>query len=212
MRKTLVAVAVTVAVMSLTGCGSSSDNSEVLAKLESIEESMNGGFERLETKVESIHLTSSEEAPAEQTTESSQKQTPEQTVETETTQEQVPAEQTSTKLQVSAIHCENRIPVKLVEGKLSEDCISNPTDLNSPTGTHRDLHLLFIGEKIKEVSWIYGTSQERTCNLSPSTGEDGVSYLYFNMEEGNGIYLFEVVTETGKIYSFSVKYYDANVI
>lgn len=133
-----------------------------------------------------------------------------QSTEAEVVQEQ--ATQTATKLQVSAIHCENRISVKLVEGNLSEDCINNPTDLESPTGVHRDLYLLFVGEKIQKVSWIYGASQERTCELSPTTGDDGISYLYFNMEEGNGIYLFEVVTETGKVYSFSVMYYDANVI
>ncbi len=133
-----------------------------------------------------------------------------QSTEAEVVQEQ--ATQTATKLQVSAIHCESRISVKLVEGNLSEDCINNPTDLESPTGVHRDLYLLFVGEKIQKVSWIYGASQERTCELSPTTGDDGISYLYFNMEEGNGIYLFEVVTETGKVYSFSVKYYDANVI
>lgn len=133
-----------------------------------------------------------------------------QSTEAEVVQEQ--ATQTATKLQVSAIHCESRISVKLVEGNLSEDCINNPTDLESPTGVHRDLYLLFVGEKIQKVSWIYGASQERTCELSPTTGDDGISYLYFNMEEGNGIYLFEVVTETGKVYSFSVMYYDANVI
>lgn len=133
-----------------------------------------------------------------------------QSTEAEVVQEQ--ATQTATKLQVSAIHCESRISVKLVEGNLSKDCINNPTDLESPTGIHRDLYLLFVGEKIQKVSWIYGASQERTCELSPTTGDDGISYLYFNMEEGNGIYLFEVVTETGKVYSFSVKYYDANVI
>lgn len=204
MKKTFLLVTLAL-VLGLTGCGTSTsvDNSEVLERLASMEETMNGGFERLETKVDTLQPTVLQTS-AEQSEETQQQAS------AEVVQEQ--ATQTATNLQVSAIHCESRISVKLVEGNLSEDCINNPTDLKSPTGVHRDLYLLFVGEKIQKVSWIYGASQERTCELSPTTGDDGISYLYFNMEEGNGIYLFEVVTETGKVYSFSVKYYDANVI
>lgn len=219
MKKTFLLVTLAL-VLGLTGCGTSTsvDNSEVLERLASMEETMNGGFERLETKVDTLQPTVLQTS-AEQSEETQTTAPTEQTAETEETQQQASAEvvqeqatQTATNLQVSAIHCESRISVKLVEGNLSEDCINNPTDLESPTGVHRDLYLLFVGEKIQKVSWIYGASQERTCELSPTTGDDGISYLYFNMEEGNGIYLFEVVTETGKVYSFSVKYYDANVI
>lgn len=211
MKKTFLLLTLAL-VLGLTGCGTSTsvDNSEVLERLASMEEAMNGGFERLETKVDTLQPTVSQTS-AEQS-EETQTTAPTEQTETEVVQEQEQATQTATKLQVSAIHCESRISVKLVEGNLFEDCINNPTDLESPTGVHRDLYLLFVGEKIQKVSWIYGASQERTCELSPTTGDDGISYLYFNMEEGNGIYLFEVVTETGKVYSFSVKYYDANVI
>lgn len=219
MKKTFLLVTLAL-VLGLTGCGTSTsvDNSEVLERLASMEETMNGGFERLETKVDTLQPTVLQTS-AEQSEETQTTAPTEQTAEAEETQQQASAEvvqeqatQTATNLQVSAIHCESRISVKLVEGNLSEDCINNPTDLESPTGVHRDLYLLFVGEKIQKVSWIYGASQERTWELSPTTGDDGISYLYFNMEKGNGIYLFEVVTETGKVYSFSVKYYDANVI
>ena len=118
MKKTFLLVTLAL-VLGLTGCGTSTsvDNSEVLERLASMEETMNGGFERLETKVDTLQPTVLQTS-AEQSEETQTTAPTEQTAEAEETQQQASAEvvqeqatQTATNLQVSAIHCESRISV-----------------------------------------------------------------------------------------------------
>lgn len=209
MMKKALFVVVVVTLTMLTGCGSNStetsanmDTSEVLAEIASMKEELKGDIERLEEKVDAIQTvtsTPSEAVPTESETVPKEEAKP---AETETV---------SKDLQLYAIHNGNFIPVKLIEGKLSASCVSNPTDLQSENGTHRDLDFLFLGDKVSEVYWVNGNTFECMHGLIPKASDNSLSYLYFNMEKGDGIYSFEVTTDDGNVYSFSIKYHSDNV-
>ena len=208
MKKTILLLTLTLVLAGLTGCGTS-DNSEVLEKLESMEETMNSHFERLETSLQPTTLQ--DQTPTEQPAEITVA-TDDQTPTEQPTETTSATDQTTTKLQVFAVNKDNFIPVKLVEGKLSSDGIHNPTDLGlSGSGAYRDLHLIFLGENVSQINWINGNTFENIEGRFPKA-EDAFSHLYFNLEKGDGIYSFEVITENGTIYSFSIKYYKDNII
>lgn len=211
MKKTFLLVTLAL-VLGLTGCGTSTstDNSEVLAEIKSLREE----FEQYKTN----QPTTSVEQPIE--AKSAQEQAPaEQTVEAESAQEQAPAEEISEELQVFVIHKDKRIPVKLMEGKLTEACVSNPTDLGvSGDGSFRDLHFIFSGATISQVAWVNGnTFDYKKEAMVPQTINTLSSYLYFCMDEendkgsANGIYSFEITTASGKIHSYSIQYYDDTI-
>ncbi len=226
MKKTFLLVTLTL-VLGLTGCGTSTstDNSEVLAEIKSLREEIeqyktNQPTTSVEQPIEAE--SAQEQAPAEQTVEaeSAQEQAPaEQTVEAESAQEQAPAEEISEELQVFVIHKDKRIPVKLMEGKLTEACVSNPTDLGvSGDGSFRDLHFIFSGATISQVAWVNGnTFDYKKEAMVPQTINTLSSYLYFCMDEendkgsANGIYSFEITTASGKIHSYSIQYYDDTI-
>lgn len=230
MKKTLVAMTLVVTVMSLAGCGSTSDNSEVLAEIAILREEMNGGFERLEIQPSTVF---SEQAPAEEPTETkeTQEQAPaEEPAETKETQEQAPAEEPAeteetqkqapaTELQVYVVNNNNLIPVKVVEGTLSSDCVHNPTDLGCPDGGYyRDLNFIFFGKKVSQVNWVNGNTFENKEAYFPKAQNATTSHLYFCMDEENsngkadGVYCFTAITEDGKAHSYSIQYYKNDII
>ncbi|MCI8999770.1 MAG: hypothetical protein HFJ26_02250 [Clostridia bacterium] len=173
-----------------------------------------------------------EQAPDEQTaeTEETQEQAPaEQLTETEETQEQAPAEQTAEtketpeqapdELQVYVVNNNNLIPVKVVEGTLSSDCVHNPTDLGCPDGGYyRDLNFIFFGKKVSQVNWVNGNTFENKEAYFPKAQNATTSHLYFCMDEENssgkadGVYSFTAITEDGKSHSFSIQYYKNDII
>ncbi len=158
-----------------------------------------------------------EQAPAEEPaeTEETREQAPaEEPAETEETREQAPAE-----LQVYVLNNNNLIPVKVVEGTLSSDCVHNPTDLGCPDGGYyRDLNFIFSGKKVSQVNWINGNTFENKEGYFPKAQNDTTSHLYFCMNEENsngkadGVYCFTAITEDGKAYSFSIQYYKNDII
>ena len=226
MKKTFVAVALTVAVMSLaTGCG----NADVLDRLDTMEENMDERFNRLEEKIDSLQPTSSQEdVPAEQPaeTEKAQEQAPsEQPAQTEETQEQATAktevtqeEQAtpSTGFQIFALHNGNTIPVAFTEGTLKDTsgaCVSKATNLNAEENKIlRDVTFVFIGEDVLNVSWVNGNTYSGIDALLAEPMTNNISSTAFNMKEAEGIYSFEVTLKSGKVYSFSIKYHYDNVI
>ena len=173
-----------------------------------------------------------EQAPDEQTaeTEEAQEQTPaEQTAETEETQEQAPDEQTAEtketpeqaqdELQIYVVNNNNFIPVKVIAGTLSSDCVHNPTDLGcSGSGNYRDLNFIFFGKKVSQVNWVNGNTFENKEAYFPKAQNATTSHLYFCMDEENssgkadGVYSFTAITEDGKAYSYSIQYYKNDII
>lgn len=237
MKKTFLLVTLALVLTAFTGCGSKTaetDNSEVLAKLASMEETMNSSFDRIETKMDSTQpsTVSPEQAPAEQPAETQEiQETQEQVIaeqpaKTEEAQQEVPAaqpaesqEQVSGKLQVYVMNNNKLISVKVVEGTLSSDCVHNPTDLGCPDGgVYRDSNFIFMGEKVSQVNWVNGNTFENKEGYFPKAQDDTVSHLYFCMDEENsngkadGVYCFTAFTENGKAYSFCIQYYKNDII
>lgn len=227
MKKTFLLVTLALVLTAFTGCGSKTaetDNSEVLAKLASMEETMNSGFDRIGTQLSTV---SPEQAPAEQPTETEETQeqaVAEQPAETEEAQEQATAktaviqEQTSpsTGFQIFALHNGNTIPVAFTEGTLKDTsgaCVSKATNLNAEENkTLRDVTFVFIGEDVLNVSWVNGNTYSGIDALLAEPMTNNISSTAFNMKEAEGIYSFEVTLKSGKVYSFSIKYHYDNVI
>lgn len=167
---------------------SSTDTEAILAELSAVQE---------ELKAMKASMDSSFEELKEASTASSQ-------VSVSTVTSETVSEQQSETPQVLAIynsdhHCFN---LKLYSDKATS--INNPTDLQySGYGKVRDLALILYGDidKVNWISWIRGENKSEDSKGIGVDAFDYISYAYFNMEKGEGIYTFEFVTPNGTFYS-----------